>query len=51
MNSNDMNFSVTVPDSITCVRSALSDGVAEIFNWNEKMCSLKSLHIRHSLRE
>ena len=33
------------------IKPHLSAGVADMFNWEEKMCTLKPLHIRQSLSE
>ena len=59
-NDNDLNFRITVSDwyctLVTLdinkhIKPLLSAGVADMFNWEEKMCSLKPLHIRQSLSE
>ena len=58
-NDNDLNLRITVREWYTEVtqdvnehiKPHLSAGVAEMFNWEEKMCSLKPLHIRQSLSE
>ena len=58
-NDNDLNLRITVRQRYNTVildvneriKSHLSAGVADMFNWEEKMCSLKPLHIRQSLSE
>ena len=60
-NDNDLNLRITVRDWYNTevipldvnvhIKPHLSAGVADMFNWEEKICSLKPLHIRQSLSE